>query len=650
MKIRIIVILFFVKCFGFSQQISSIFLPPPSDFECVDARPKLNQLIYGADPGAIDGIEKPILIFVHGWFDNGFGFFFMGNTMYENAYNNGYRTAYTNQSQTNSFELNGQIIANMVKQVSAYYGHSKNIIIVAHSKGGLDVEQAMVNYGIDSLVKGVIALSVPFYGVPLTDWTASIIRPILNNIPIFGEYLKDKGTRQMQTANMVNRVRPAIDNNPNNHPEKYFTFGGWGYYKITKLPLTLPANLLSLISYSNPPCVELPMGGVYGSAISLLFKVSGGLTKISQLPFSVDIPDNEKFINDGLSPYASTLRPGSLNVGGKIGEQSAFLNHFDFLWGATMWPKILPVLQNIENNEFQKQTSSIAQTQTISNTFFLSTNLLSSKMGLTHFLANTDGTANLEIIGYVPNQKISIVDNQGIEIKEVVLSSENIFGNFAHLDLEGLMVDKTYSLVSTDHFFATKIDEISKLKLKTNLDNLALKDNQPLVLSIESNDDKLYSIVATIEKIQDPNDLKDISYKKEFILKHNNISYNHDEAIFIDEGLYNLSILAKSDGGAKFFTTSFIVENRLQEQAIINSAPIIFPNPSNGEFKISLPTNSSLNNQITIYNSSGLKVWSVSSIGIDSKVDINTDLASGVYILKVENQEFNSFSKLMIVK
>ena len=113
-----------------------------------------------------------------------------------------------------------------------------------------------------ALVKGVVALSVPYYGVPLTDWTSSFLEPILNKIPIFGAYLKDRGTRQMQTANMIHRVRPMIDNNPNNHPEKYFTFGGWGYYKSTNLPLVVPANLLSLISYSQPPCIELPVGKV----------------------------------------------------------------------------------------------------------------------------------------------------------------------------------------------------------------------------------------------------------------------------------------------------------------------------------------------------------------------------------------------------
>ncbi|MBK6340763.1 MAG: T9SS type A sorting domain-containing protein [Bacteroidetes bacterium] len=651
MKTLIFLILFAHSINTYSQSITEVFLPNPDNFECFDAKPKLNQLIYGADPTTEDNSTKPILIFVHGWFDNGFGWFFMGNSMYEKAYSNGYRTAFTNQSQTNSFEKNGQIIADMVRKVSNHYGQSKDIIIVAHSKGGLDVDYAMIKYGVDSLVKGVVALSVPYYGVPLTDWTSSFLEPILNKIPIFGAYLKDRGTRQMQTANMIHRVRPMIDNNPNNHPEKYYTFGGWGYYKSTNLPLVVPANLLSLISYSQPPCIELPVGKVYGEAISLLFSVSGALTGISKLPNSVQIPNGRKYINDGLATYASTLRPGSLNVGGKIGDASAYLNHFDFLWGNTMWKQIHPILIDIQNNNFERSTTNRAAIPTISNEFLIDQTLLSSQLNYKKFSVDELGNANISLFGFKQNQKLSIVDNQNNIIYETAFSDNNGFGNLLDIQLTNLATNKTYSIQSDDEFFGNVSENTADLKLITNLENLALKENNILELKVENNEKSIYKIKAVIEKtLDDENDIQ-TNFKKEilFISNDNNL-YFTDKVINLSNGIYNLSVIAESNSCNKFFTTSFFVESKKNNSAPINVELNVFPNPTNGTFQILLPGGINEKVNIKIFDITGIQVFEETKFPKGAYLFLNTQLPIGVYIVKVENQSFNGISKLIISK
>lgn len=651
MKKLIFLILLFHSIISYAQSITEVFLPNPDNLECFDARPKLNQLIYGAEPIIENDSTKPILIFVHGWFDNGFGWFFMGNSMYEKAYSNGYRTAFTNQSQTNSFEKNGQIIADMVRKVSQHYGSSKNIIIVAHSKGGLDVDYAMIKYGIDSLVKGVVALSVPYYGVPLTDWTTSFLEPVLNNIPIFGAYLKDRGTRQMQTANMINRIRPMIDNSPNNHPEKYFTFGGWGYYKSTNLPITLPANLLSLISYSQPPCIELPIGKVYGEAISLLFSVSGALTGISQLPNSVQIPNGRKYINDGLATYTSTLRPGGLNVGGKIGDASAYLNHFDFLWGNTMWKQIHPILIDIENNNFERSKLNLNAIPTVSNEFLIEQTLLSSQLNYKQFSVNKFGNANISLFGFKQNQTISIVDNQRNTIQKTIFSDNNGFGNLAEIQLTGLAPDKTYFIQSDNDFFGNVSENSVALKLITNLQNLALKENNPLELKVENNENTIYKIKAIIEKtLEDENDFQSKDKKEINFTSLDNKLYVTDEINNLSNGVYNLSIIAESNFGNKFFTTSFFVENNKEYNGPTNSQLKIFPNPTNGVFQIEIPNGTTEKTSIRIFNVTGQQIWEEIIFPQANKTEINPSIGNGIYFIKVENQSFNGFSKLIVSK
>lgn len=651
MKKLIFLILLFHSIISYAQSITEVFLPNPDNLECFDARPKLNQLIYGAEPIIENDSTKPILIFVHGWFDNGFGWFFMGNSMYEKAYSNGYRTAFTNQSQTNSFEKNGQIIADMVRKVSQHYGSSKNIIIVAHSKGGLDVDYAMIKYGIDSLVKGVVALSVPYYGVPLTDWTTSFLEPVLNNIPIFGAYLKDRGTRQMQTANMINRIRPMIDNSPNNHPEKYFTFGGWGYYKSTNLPITVPANLLSLISYSQPPCIELPIGKVYGEAISLLFSVSGALTGISQLPNSVQIPNGRKYINDGLATYTSTLRPGGLNVGGKIGDASAYLNHFDFLWGNTMWKQIHPILIDIENNNFERSKLNLNAIPTVSNEFLIEQTLLSSQLNYKQFSVNKFGNANISLFGFKQNQTISIVDNQRNTIQKTIFSDNNGFGNLAKIQLTGLAPDKTYFIQSDNDFFGNVSENSVALKLITNLQNLALKENNPLELKVENNENNIYKIKAIIEKtLEDENDFQSKDKKEINFTSLDNKLYVTDEINNLSNGVYNLSIIAESNFGNKFFTTSFFVENNKRPNASTNTQLKIFPNPTNGVFQIEIPNGTTEKTSICIFNVTGQQIWEEIIFPQANKTEINPSIGNGIYFIKVENQSFNGFSKLIVSK
>jgi uncharacterized protein (DUF2141 family) len=442
-----------------------------------------------------------------------------------------------------------------------------------------------------------------------------------------------------------------IDNSPNNHPEKYFTFGGWGYYKSTNLPITVPANLLSLISYSQPPCIELPIGKVYGEAISLLFSVSGALTGISQLPNSVQIPNGRKYINDGLATYTSTLRPGGLNVGGKIGDASAYLNHFDFLWGNTMWKQIHPILIDIENNNFERSKLNLNAIPTVSNEFLIEQTLLSSQLNYKQFSVNKFGNANISLFGFKQNQTISIVDNQRNTIQKTIFSDNNGFGNLAKIQLTGLAPDKTYFIQSDNDFFGNVSENSVALKLITNLQNLALKENNPLELKVENNENNIYKIKAIIEKtLEDENDFQSKDKKEINFTTLDNKLYVTDEINNLSNGVYNLSIIAESNFGNKFFTTSFFVENNKRPNASTNTQLKIFPNPTNGVFQIEIPNGTTEKTSICIFNVTGQQIWEEIIFPQANKTEINPSIGNGIYFIKVENQSFNGFSKLIVSK
>ena len=73
----------------------------------------------------------------------------------------------------------------------------------------------------------------------------------------------------------------------------------------------------------------------------------------------------------------------------------------------------------------------------------------------------------------------------------------------------------------------------------------------------------------------------------------------------------------------------------------------VFPNPSNGEFYISV--NSKMKFDLELYNITGKLVYSQKSNPADFSGDINlTGLSKGLYLLKVINNNEAKTSKLVI--
>nr|WP_128857024.1 hypothetical protein [Bacillus sp. CDB3] len=186
----------------------------------------------GATPAYIDPTKSPI-VFVQGkngkandWY--GDTYYHGKNNMYDTAYYAGYQTAFVQLYDAAGIGsvspwTNGKLLAEKLEAIYQHFG--KKVNIIAHSKGGIDTQAALVQYGAHRFVDKVITLGSPHYGTHLADlsysWWAGWLASLLGQ--------RDEGTYALQTGEM-SRFRSIIDTNPVTKSNQYYTIAGtsWG--------------------------------------------------------------------------------------------------------------------------------------------------------------------------------------------------------------------------------------------------------------------------------------------------------------------------------------------------------------------------------------------------------------------------------------
>jgi pimeloyl-ACP methyl ester carboxylesterase len=169
--------------------------------------------------------NKPVLLFVQGLHSN-YSRWTGTDGYYEAAYNAGYRTAFVQLNDADgtggSNWANGEILAGVIKKVAAHYNVPK-INIIAHSKGGIDTQTALVHYGAASYVNVVHQLSTPNLGSELADMAYSAWTSWLASL--LGQ--KDDAVYSLQTSYMAN-FRSQTDKLAANNLTKTYMSGGEG--------------------------------------------------------------------------------------------------------------------------------------------------------------------------------------------------------------------------------------------------------------------------------------------------------------------------------------------------------------------------------------------------------------------------------------
>jgi len=609
---------FLLLSFGaVAQQIQETNLVPPTQMTSVagdilgSGQSDAGNIYYGATPSNLRA-GSPVIVFIHGyssrastWWD--------GNDMYNKAFADGYRTAFVSVNPDKDMWVNGQLFNNMLGTITNRFGVNR-VVVVAHSKGGLDTDAALVHYGAKNKVARVITLSSPHHGTPLADLAQSGWVSWLSGV--FGQV--NDATNCLQTG-YASYFRSQTDNNSNN-TTNFRTVGAWGYGGI----LWIPGQYLNWNG-----------GGRW----------NGG--------------------NDGVVTYQSSKRPNSTTLLGGYGTSATNLDHSEVHKGNYMW--------NTVKNNLPYSLSKVAGKPV--DTEFSNPNaviesrvqVLSSEKTSRNFMVEKGVTETmLDIHHLEANENFIIIAPNGEKVNPKVIrvseKANDMLGGFATtLSIQNPQVG-TYSIESQAPFAA----------LVTANEGVGLR------MTSDLNDDKyVYNVGETINlNISILNELgintkgakvtgamtltsNDVKSQKAVVLefKENNGQFTATVNDKLDEGVYSIAIQAENGNFSKSLVTSIAVvdgtlhtlgnvdtKNDINENSIesIKLMPS-FPNPFNIQTTISFELKNSTPAVLTIYDAVGRVVETVdlSSYGIGTHQyvwNVNQNrVKNGLYIAEIRN-------------
>jgi hypothetical protein len=643
-----------------AQTITSTVIKKPSELRCNEVPAKLNNIVFGAIPP--NSQNKPVVVYIHGWFDNGFAWFMAKNKWYENSYNAGYRTAFFFQSVSGAFEDNGKVIAEMIRETCRHY-NTDRVIAVCHSKGGYDIDYALYNENVWDTVQGVITLSTPYWGAPMSDMIAvPFFRTILELIPIVGPIFQGKGSYQMQTAYMAGVVRPMMDNHPNNRPEKFHCFAAWGYEHPTVFPNAIPDDILKVVFPNyNPLCFDIPgFGTLAGNLMTGFMGLTGLLTNISAIQPIYENPQKNHQLNDGLAPYYSAIRPGSVVISQPPPSQQSYLNHIDVLLSSNMWNIVQPEIEYFKDHPvFRRgnvkdiQPVNLETPPAVSDIQFIQNKSIE---------INTETINKLYLIGEYKNEKINVYDeyHQLVKIIELNFKTQAMYDIFHEVDLSALSANKKYTLQSTTELTGLLRDgNAASIQLNTNSDKTYLTE-EPLniELTIQNWTDNLSATTVKGYLNRNIDENGEVIYDKLIP-----ITFEYDEVkqAFVcsskpelPNGVYNVCVFADGKQLKRFVTTSILLQQKRKQLSDNKNFMTVFPNPSNDIFTIQFDTKENVKYNIDVFDIVGKKVIekNINNVSGTQQLQISTksiNLANGAYLISLSENGERKCSKTIVI-
>lgn len=644
-----------------AQTITTTIIKPPALLQCGEVPARLNNVVLGATPP--NSADKPVVVFIHGWFDNGYAWFMAKNKWYENTYNAGYKSAFFFQSYSDEFEKNGKVIAEMIRQTCRHF-NTNRVIAVCHSKGGYDIEYALYNENMWDTVQGVITLSTPFRGAPMSDLIATpIIRTLLESVPIVGPIFKGKGSYQMQTAYMAGVVRPMMDNHPDNRPEKFHCFASWGLDHKTVFPAAIPDDMLKVVFNDyRPLCLDIPgFGTLAGDLMTGFMTVVGNLSRIVQVQDKYNNPQKNLYDIDGLAPYYSSIRPGASSFSQPPPSQQSYLNHIDVLLSSYMWDKVFPEIEYFKDHPVLRKKNIVetpaasTEYQPVSDVQMIQANTIE---------LNTEMVNKLYLAGEYKDAVVSVYNDRNEWVKNIDLNvtTKGMFDIFHEVDLSFLEPGKKYSLKSSVVLTGLLKDgKKAAVQLSVPSDKTFYAD-EPLGLEVHLQDwtDAIQSTTVKGYLNRNINEQGEVIWDKlipvTFVWDEQKQAFVCPDKLSLDNGIYNLSVWAESPGLKRFATTSLLMKQTEKNTDSHTLAMTVFPNPSHGGFSLQFDVQPQTNYHLAICNALGQQVF-FQNVAINNNVrqTIQLDasalnLAKGAYFLSLYGNSERKSTRVIIIE
>ncbi len=251
------------------------------------------------------GADKPVLVFVHGYTSDASWWWSREVQMYHTVYAAGYRSAYLTLYSNRSIWENGVMLSGMLKEITEKYGTEK-VVVIGHSKGGLDADVALVHRGAYKYVDRVITISAPHWGTTLADLAQ--VEEIKALHWLSDQMCMANTATETMTLGYASWFRKITDNHPNNKFVDFRTIGGWGYDSSG------PGTMLLLGKFLDATGGDCSTGG-----------------------------------NDGVVAYYSSKRPGScvlfdgcdLATSQEVnGDPRGYYDHLSITYSQNMWHHI----------------------------------------------------------------------------------------------------------------------------------------------------------------------------------------------------------------------------------------------------------------------------------------------------------------------
>jgi pimeloyl-ACP methyl ester carboxylesterase len=224
--------------------------PDPAAAQAAPAPGMFQQNIFYGDvpPG---GDAAPVLVFVHGMNTNAASWWTPPNDMYARAYAAGYRTAFVSLSEDNSpnnaaIDVNAVVFAKAVPSIIAHY-KVPNVYVIAHSKGGIDVQAGMISPAISFYIKAVFTIATPHQGTELADWAFGPGQPIAAGLGLLSP-----ATFSIQTSVMVTQARPMLDPSSTVAGVPFFTIAGTSFAAPPNPLLAQTGPILGALTGGQP--------------------------------------------------------------------------------------------------------------------------------------------------------------------------------------------------------------------------------------------------------------------------------------------------------------------------------------------------------------------------------------------------------------